>query len=202
MAVERNVYTRQFQAEFQITDMVEGSGDGRMVFGRVVPFGETITFSDPYDGGVVKRERFVQGAFSRQAGSWHMVPLVFEHISEGGNVFANTIGYGRTLEERSDGAYAMFRLFETDAPKAKEALENSHKGLSLEFVDMKVGNPWTGPDGVIERRRIHCVRVACVPDPAYSGAQVLAVRQEAQVSVPTPNLDQVRAFLSQNRLEG
>lgn len=185
------IYVRQFPLQLEVRDVAD-SGDGRTVFGRIVPYGEEVSFIDEYDDGKVKRERFDRGALAPQSssGAWSRVSLSFEH-DEG---FANTIGYGKSLEERDDGAYAAFRLYAADAPKAREMILTSHKGMSLEF------EPRTNArDGdVIVRKRVHVRRVGVTPDPAYLNAEVLSVR-ERSVAASTPNLDAVRARLAQLR---
>jgi hypothetical protein len=187
------VHIRRMALPFEIRD-ADGPGDGRTVYGRVVPFGEVIEFVDPYDGDKLKRERFIRGALARQADAWHRVSLTFEHYAG----FQGTIGYGRSLQELPDGAWATFRLFEADAPKAREALTTSHKGLSLEFLSL--GNDREGADGVIDRTRVHVQRVAAVPDSAYAGAGIVAVRGAEPVA--TPNLDAVLAELAELRERG
>jgi HK97 family phage prohead protease len=168
-------------------------GDGRTVFGRIVPYGEVIRFVD--SDGQVKRERFAPGAFAEDARAWHRVMLSFEH--ERG--FASTIGYGvqGSHEEREDGAYASFRLYKQDSDKAREALTSSHRGLSLEFYPLV---DRIDVDGTIVRERVRTERVSAVPDPAYSQAEVLSVRANDRPP-STPNLDETRAFLAQLRRE-
>jgi hypothetical protein len=184
---------RHFDRPLEFREMDGSAGDGRTVYGRVVPYGETIEFRD--HDGTMKRERFVKGALANMVRSWRRVTLAFEH----GGGFHNTIGYGRELLERDDGGYATFRLYERDADKAREMLTESHRGLSLEFLPM-------GRDvleaGVILRQRVHVERVAVVTDPAYLGAGVLAVRSsdvEPIESEGTPNLDQALAILAEVR---
>lgn len=189
------VYTRQFPVELQMRDF-DGVGDGRTVFARVVPYGEVIDFVDPYDNGRQKKERFVRGALARQAPMWHVIPLVFEHSDNDRSDFGNTIGYGRKLIEREDGAYATFRLIERDAAKARELMENSHRGLSMEFL-APLGD--VGTDGVVERRRVHVRRVACVPEAAYEGAEVLSIREHNGNPLTTPRLDEARSILAEIR---
>jgi HK97 family phage prohead protease len=197
-----NVYMRQFPSSFAVGDF-HMEGDGRTVLGRIVPYGETISFVDPYDGGKVKQERFVPGAIAKQSspGAWSRVLLSFQH--EDG--FENTIGYGRELQDREDGAYATFRLYQADADKAREMMEHSHKGLSMEFEAR--GRDEFDADGVIVRRNVRVRRVGITNDPAFVGAKVLAVRQssvdlrapdEPDV-VATPHLDAIRAELAQLR---
>lgn len=183
-----HVYLRQFDDAFTV------DGDGRTVVGRIVPYNEVVEFVDPWDGMKVKRERFVPGAFAKQSspGAWSRVRLSHEH-DEG---FENNIGYGRSIEDRDDGAYASFRLYETDAAKAREMIEHSHGGLSLEFEPR--GRDKEDTDGVIVRDSVHVRRVGITNDPAYRGAKVLAVR-ERSAEPATPHLDDVRAWLDELR---
>lgn len=199
-----SVYVRRFPVQFDIGDFDE-QGDGRTVIGRIVPYGETISFVDPYDGGTVKRERFVPGAFNKQLspGAWSQVILSFQH-QDG---FENSIGYGRQLQDHDDGAWATFRLYEADAAKAREMMLNSHRGLSVEF-EPRNKRDRLDDQGVILRDNVHVRRVGITNDPAYTGAQVLAVRErDAQANdhsgqsprEPTPHLDAVRAMLAEWR---
>src|SRR3954463_2815299 len=115
---------RQFATPLEFRDASGATGDGRTVFGRIVPYGEVTEFVD--DDGVLKRERFERGALAEDARAWHRVMLSFEHHT-GGPGLANTIGWGLTngLTETDDGAHAAFRLYKHDAAKAREALEES-----------------------------------------------------------------------------
>jgi HK97 family phage prohead protease len=182
------IYVREFPLQFELRD-VSDDGDGRTVFGRIVPYGEEVSFVDQYDGGIVKRERFKRGVLAPQSnnGAWARVLLSFQHADG----FANTIGYGRAVEEHDDGAYAAFRLYAADAPKAREMILSSHRGMSLEFEPRQ--NERDGD--VIVRTRVHVRRVGVTPDPAYIGAEVLAVREAS--AVPTPNLDAARARIAE-----
>ena len=191
------IYTREFPVTFEVKDF-QYEGDGQTVLGRIVPYGEVIKFVDPYDGGALKRERFVPGALAKQANdsAWARVLLSFQH-DDG---FHNTIGYGKQLEERDDGAYATFRLYKVDADKAREMMTSSHKGLSLEF-EPRTRRDTVDDQGVIIRDSVHVRRVGITGDPAYSGARVLAVRERDDEAerVPTPHLDAVRADLAAMR---
>lgn len=186
------IQTRQFSLTFQVREFNDTPGDGRTVFGRIVPYGEVIRFVD--HSGVVRRERFVQGAFAKQVNpsAFGRVTLSFEH-QDG---FHNTIGYGQRIEEQADGAYATFRLYEADAPKVREMIVTSHDGMSVEF-EPRGAREDVDDDGVILRDNVHLRRVGITGTPAYAGAEVLAVREQSHV--PTPNLDAVRAELERLR---
>ena len=176
------IYTRKFASGFELRDFAD-DGDGRTVYGRIVPYNEPVSFVDEYDNNQVKKEMFVKGALSRQVpnGAWSRVALSFQH--EDG--FNNTIGFGRQLQEQEDGAYATFKLYESDAAKAREMMANTYDGLSLEFEPK--GQEETDSAGVILRKRVHVRRVGITNDPAYSRAEVLAVRERS--TIETPHLD-------------
>lgn len=195
-----STHLRQLPLALTIMD-VDDKKDGRTVYGRIVPYGETIPFLDEFDGHKLKHERFERGALAPQVRgeNWSRVTLAFEHQPG----FGNTIGYGRRVEEREDGAYASFRLYEPDAVRARAMITESHKGLSLEFESRDAGQD--GP--VVVRKLVHVYRVGIVPDPAYMGAQVLAVRHatwpapldtmddRTAADSPTPHLDALREYL-------
>lgn len=148
----------------------DSTGDGLTVFGRVVPYGEVTVHQD--ETGPMYRERFVHGALAGMANYLHRVKLGMEHESG----YVSNVGRAVELDERADGAWVAFRLYRQDAEKARDHLETTHRGLSLEFY---AGPPFRAADGVLERRSVRVHRVAAVPDPAYRGARVLAIRSQA-----------------------
>lgn len=187
------VHMREFPYTFEVRDFAD-DGDGRTVYGRIVPYGETTQFVDIYDGARIKQERFEYGALEPQTHgqAWSRVALSFQH-DDG---FPNTIGYGRQLQELKDGAYATFRLYKPDAEKAAEMIRESHQGLSVEFEPKRDSYD----NGVVVRQRVHIRRVGITPDPAYLGAEVLAVRErQAELVIATPNLDYAREALAKLR---
>lgn len=101
---------------------------------------------------------------------------------------------------RDEGLVAELKIANTDL--GTETLELAADGCldaSAGFLPMRGGMRWEGPD----RYRITKAwlgHVAMTPDPAYEDAKVLAVRAaEHGPSSTTPNLDQVRAWLSVDR---
>lgn len=157
----------------------DSTGDGLTVYGRVVPYGEVVVHQDE-PGGPLYRERFVHGALAGMAHYLHRVKLGMEHESG----YVSNVGRAVELDERLDGAWVTFRLYRQDAEKARDHLDpvtGTHRGLSLEFYAPE-GRPFVGADGVLERRRVRVHRVAAVPDPAYRGAHVLAVRSQAPLT--------------------
>lgn len=184
------LHTRVFNVPLEFRE----SSDGRTVFGRVVPYGTVARFRD--HDGEIKSERFVHGSLDNARRAWHRVKLIYGH--EDG--FRDHIGHGISLEERSDGGYALFRLLAADAERAREILSTTHKALSLGFYAIRSR---VAPDGVIERLAVAVDHVGAVAEGAYEDARVLAVRESTpdgetvdEADPPaTPNLDAVRAEL-------
>ena len=187
---------RHYPVQLEVRDVL-GAGDGRTVIGRIVPFGETCDFIDEH--GRWRKERFVRGSFMDAPKWWHRVNLVFEHSA--GPEFRNILGHGARVDEDEDGAYGVFRLYKQDADKAREILETTHKGLSIEFASIEHRD---ADDGVVERHRVRVYRVAAVSDPAYQLAHVLGVRGASSpppepVEVSRPNLEAAQAILAEMR---
>lgn len=155
------------------------AGEGRTIDVRVVPYGERITHNDGLGGvpkGVPYQEEWIPGAFAGQERAANRVLVNFEH-QEG---LAGVIGHGTALLERSDGLYGSFRMHETpDGDKALMLVrEGVLGGVSLEAKGRK---SYRTRDGVIQRVKAHLVNIALCRSPAYTGAVVLAVREEAEI---------------------
>jgi HK97 family phage prohead protease len=146
-------------------------GDGRTVVGRCVPYGEVAEVSDR--GGPPYLETFARGAFRSVCKAPNRVILDVEHSTR-------EIGYGREIVERDDGLHGTFRLIDTEqADSALELLRAGvYVGLSVEAVPLGPGK--RGPNGEVIRTACHLDKVALCRQPAYQGAQVMAVRTVSQ----------------------
>lgn len=115
------------------------------------------------------------------------------------------VGHCTSLQpNRADGLVAEVKI--ADTLLGDETLTLANDGIldaSAGFMPMAGGEQWEGRN----RRRITRAwlgHVAFVPEPAYEGARVLAVRSAdpntpAGIVVATPNLDLVRAWQLQKR---
>lgn len=171
---ERPFLVRRFAAEMT-------AGDGRTVDVRVIPYGERITHNDGLGGvakGVPYQEEWMPGAFAGQERAANRVLVNFEHQAG----IAGIVGHGKELIERADGLYGSFKLHETpDGDKALMLVkEGVLGGVSLEA---KGNKSYRTIDGVIQRVKAHLVGIALCRSPAYTGAQVLAVREEPELIV-------------------
>ena len=152
---------------FELT-LEPGLGDGRTVEGLIVPFGQIADVVDregrPY------REIIEPGAFSKAVKAPNRVDLRVGHTDRYGDV----IGFARHLEEREDGLYGEFQVYESEAPKAMEMLHYARRSLSIGFLPLqnrRVGN-------VVHRMLVRLDHVAAVAEGAYSAAKILAFRSE------------------------
>jgi phage head maturation protease len=161
--MDRRLEVRNFPDRLHFRD----GGDGRTVFGRVVPFGVTTEFED-HDGSM-KKERFVRGALTQAAKAWNRVILYYSHA----DILPNRLGRGLELEQREDGGYATFYLDAFNVEQAREVLSGSHQGLSLGFYP-DITRP--DPQGVLDRIKVSVDHVGAVPEAAYDTAKVLAIR--------------------------
>jgi HK97 family phage prohead protease len=148
---------------------------GRTVDVRIVPYGETALVDDGFGGapaGVAYREQFMPGVFSHQVNAANRVLANVEHERGIGGI----VGRGLALREASDGFHGSFKLLENpDGDKALMLInEGVFTGISLEARPMK--NVRTH-EGIVQRVKAHLRGIAFCREGAYSGAQVLAVRE-------------------------
>jgi HK97 family phage prohead protease len=176
---------RRFAAPLEATD-------GRTIVGRAIPFDVEADVGDVTPSGVIGyREVWRPGAFRRVVRAPHRVLLTYEH-REG---LADAIGPAVELEERADGFYTAFRAL--PGLVGDQALEliraEAVTGLSVLCVMHPRGTRRTDT-GVVERTLVAALRhVALVAQPAYTDAQVTAVRSAVE-GAPRPVLDEVRAW--------
>jgi HK97 family phage prohead protease len=184
---ELGVQTRTFELELELRD----EGNGRTMIGRAVPYGQTA------DIGGGKTERFVMGAFSRQiaSGQLQAVKLHTSHTQRQSGELP--IGKTLSLTEQQDGLHGAWELHDT--PRGLEALHlmkiGEVTGLSIGFKALPDGTT-LGADGAMIRSVAHLDHIALTTSPAYSGAQVMAVRDQSRsiAGLRTPSLQAHRAL--------
>lgn len=180
-APETGLLRRVFAAEVT-------PGEGRTIDVRIVPYGERITHSDGLGGsarGVSYTEEWSPGAFAEQirngfgeAGRAKKISMNYDHQRG----LQNEIGHGLALRETSDGLYGSFVFYEDPAGDKALTLvrEGMIDGISLEA---KAKRGQRTAEGVIKRTAAHLHAVALTRFPAYSGARVLALREEADTII-------------------
>jgi HK97 family phage prohead protease len=166
--VETSLLTRTFTADLEV-------GKGRTIDVRIVPYGETATVVDRFGGvppGTPYVEEWLPGVFSHQLNAANRVLANVEH--EPG--IAGIVGHGVALREAADGFHGSFKAHETtDGDKALMLVnEGVFSGVSLEARPVKnVRNA----RGIVQRVKADLRAIAFCREPAYTGAQVLAVRE-------------------------
>lgn len=174
----REVLVRTFAVESQQLD-------GRNLHVRVVPFDEVVTVADPPDFRPYK-EQFMPGAFRSQENAAHRIRLRTDHaaIDRGGerkSGLSGVVGKGVSLRETNGGYEAEFRFLGTpEADTARELVsDGGYDGVSAEFIPIRNVRTDTG---VVQRVKAHLDSVALAVGPAYSKAEILALR-EGEVTV-------------------
>lgn len=162
--------------------------DDRTIDVRVVPFDEIVTVADPPDFKPYK-EQWMPGVFSHQENAANRIYLRVgsghDQVDANGKRkpgLAGVVGHGQTLVGREDGYHARFKMHAgAEADTARELVSDGViKGVSAEFFEKR--NMRTR-DGVLRRMKADLDSVLLTPTPAYTKAQVLAMREEDVVTL-------------------
>jgi phage head maturation protease len=182
---------------FVLDEPLHIRADGRTVEGLMVPWNTPASVTERDETGklVTYDEAFMSTSFdrmqaaARKRGNWGWIALNLDHDES----LDARVGFATEVDVRSDGAYGTFTLYRgPQLDKVRSMIEESHRGMSIEFVD--VAAPRVN-GGLTVRTQVHVRHVAVTPVPVYAGAGVLAVRHEDELPLSTPALDEVRAFL-------
>jgi HK97 family phage prohead protease len=167
-----NILTREVVTGLQVRD--DAAGDGRVLFGPLIPWG--------VEARVLDRGRMVVETFQRGAladADPARVPLTARHPRDNQQL---PIGVGVELEERADAAWGAWRVSKTAA--GDEVLELARDGvplgLSIGFMEVAGGSRWSPDHRRVTRTRALVDHVAVVRTPAYVGAGVVGVRSEPE----------------------
>jgi HK97 family phage prohead protease len=154
--------------------LLERSGDGRLLEGCCVPYGEASKVSD--DGVTSYYEVFEPGAFTRNLKAPGRIELRYEH----GDNMLDIVGRAQELSEESSGLYGSFRVF--DGMVGDHALrlveEGILPGLSVGFVPMRRGERRTA-EGTVVRDICHLHEISLCRKPAFDRAVVTSIRSAA-----------------------
>lgn len=153
--------------------------DGRLLISRLVPYNEV---AEVDDGQGPYKERFLPGAFNAQLRASHRIKafLNFRHRQS----LSDQVGHAESIFDGTDGLHGELRVHKT--PAGDTALELYNAGvldkLSIEFRSFRE----RVVDGVVERLDARLLGIAMVPQGAYEGAEVLAVREQPETVVFEP----------------
>ena len=170
------------------------SGDGRTLDLRIVPYNTPTVVRD--NGGPPYQEEWLPGVFDAQMKAANRVDVLVNFEHEQG--IRGTVGRGVELRDMPDGAEGTFRMLSgSDADKALELVnEGVARGVSLEAIPIKSNVK----DGVVQRVKARLVNVALCRSPAFTSAQVLAVREEPDPE-PEPEPDAPEPVLVERRTD-
>jgi HK97 family phage prohead protease len=163
------IHVRQVTSALAIRD----GGDGRTLHGPVLPWNVPARV---VDAGRLVTETFERGAL--QGTEPARVPLTATHPRDAGTL---PIGVMVEFEERADAAHGAWHVSDTMLGNEVLALarDGVPLGLSIGFAEVPGGNRWSADRQRVTRTRAELDHVAVVRVPAYQGAGVAGVREQA-----------------------
>lgn len=170
-AAERPFLVREFvAADLEVA--------GRTVDVRIVPFGEVARVADPPDYRPYEEE-WLPGVFDHQLAAANRVHAKYGHSAS----VVDVVGHGITLRSvDGDGYHISAKIHQT--LQGETALELLRDGalpcVSLEARPVKNARSTAG---VVQRVKAHLKGFAFCTQGAFAGAQVLALREEPEVTV-------------------
>jgi HK97 family phage prohead protease len=163
------IHERQFTSSLA----VRAEGDGRTLVGPLLPWGREARVVDQ---GRLVTETFERGALAGTDPA--RIPLTATHPRDAG-----TLPIGRTLELRDEADAMHGAWYVSDTALGNEVLALARDqvplGLSIGFVEVAGGSRWSADRQRVTRTRAELDHVAIVRQPAYVGAGVAGVRQQA-----------------------
>ena len=163
-------YARALPADLDIDE------DAGTAEGLLVPWNEPTPIVERRGEGLVRYEElFRTGSCDRAIKAPGRLTLTYNHS----DAFTDRLGVATVLEDRKEGLWGKFAFDRSKVEAARDAVTSSHQALSITFVSV-VPKAFTEREGsVVERRSVILQSVAAVPEGAYSGARMLAVRNLA-----------------------
>ena len=181
-----DVLHRAFTTDLQ----VRAEGDGRVLYGRLLPWNVEAHVFEPTVGRVVI-ETFERGSLADVDAA--TVPLTARHPRDN-----ETLPIGVTIELRdeADAAHGAWHVSDTEAGNEVLALARDGVPLSLSvgFVPAPGGSRWTHNRSRVTRTRAALDHIAIVRRGAFRGAAVVGVR-----AADRPALAMPRATLARRR---
>lgn len=170
----------------------------RLIEMIVAPYEEETITDQPYGRPVL--EMFMRGAFDGIQRRPNRIKVNRDHQLE------RTVGKAIALHpSRDEGLVAEIRIARTEL--GEETLTLAEDGIldaSAGFLPMPNGMDWNRDRTEVKIRKAWLGHIALVPEPAYEGSRVLAVRHQngtGEERPSTPNLDLVRAWQLQEQFD-
>lgn len=141
---------------------------------RLVPFGEVARVADPPHFEPYQEE-WMPGCFDHQVNAANRVHANYEHMSGP----ANIVGHGVSIRSESDGYHVTAVIHRTNAGDATlEMLKANPPALPQVSLEARPVRNVRSTAGVIQRVKANLRGFAFCREGAFTGAQVLAVRNE------------------------
>jgi HK97 family phage prohead protease len=157
--------------EFVATDL---EVVGRTVDVRLVPFGEVAEVQD--FGGPVYREEWLPGVFDHQLNAANRIHAKYGHSQH----VIDVVGHGISLRAESDGYHVATKIHQT--PQGDTTLELLRDGaLPAVSLEARPVTSVRSATGVVQRVKAHLGGFAFCRQGAFSGAQVLAIREKEEL---------------------
>lgn len=152
----------------------------------------------PWDDGRMVFESFERGAFEGIERRANRIRVNRDHNLE------RTVGRALALHpSRAEGLVAEIRIAKTELGEETLALAaDDCLDASAAYRPMPGGERWEGRTRC-RVTKAYLGHIALTPDPAYAEAKVLAVRHQGEPGeeLQTPNLDQVRGWLLEEKFQ-
>jgi hypothetical protein len=164
-------YARALPAELEVDE------DAGTAEGILVPWDQPTPIVERRGEGLVRYEEvFRTASCDRALRAPGRLTLTYGHSDS----FTDRLGVATHLEDRKgQGLWGRFAFDRSKVEAARDAVTSSHQALSITFISV-VPKPFSERNGsLVERRSVILQSVAAVPQGAYPGAQLLAVRNLA-----------------------
>ena len=182
-----NIQTRAVEGELAVRDDLDG--EYRHLIGIVVPWNSTYEMPDG------RTESFDKGAFDKSVQArGDRIPLYQNHET----TLAMPVGMAVSFENRQDGLLADFKMARTVRGEESTNLARDKfvTGLSVGFRPIRNRTERRGDTEHVTRVEAALDHVGFVSTPAYSDAQVLAVRFDPDDESQVPRLARWRHLLA------
>ena len=151
--------------------------EGRTVDVRVVPFGEVARVADPPNYEPYEEE-WLPGCFDHQLNAANRIHANYEH----GKGITDVVGHGVSLRAETDGYHITSTIHRTNSGDTALELINAGALPCVSLEALPARNVTRGT--VTQRVKAHLRGFAFCRQGAFTGAQVLAVREDVLEDEP------------------
>lgn len=191
------------QIELRTATLVEVRYPERIIEIIAMPYDEIAFVEFPVGSGRMIREVCERGAYEGVQRRANRIKVNRDHEIQ------RTVGRCRALyPSRVEGLVAEMKIAQT--PLGDETLALADDGIldaSAGFLPFPGGETWTENRSLRRLTKCWLGHIALTPEPAYEGANMLALRSSGfgevlpAIKVPTPNLDAIRLLDLERRFD-